>query len=203
VVLLVGVAGPATCRPSWYQPAAIDHARLKADQRDFVHLVDSIGAALNAGREIVFEVDERQLNRWIAAGGELWPGAANRPDGVETPYAVLLDGGRVRVGAVLQAEPFGAVVSATGRCRIGPDELGIEIESVRCGVLPVPRGWVLSWLRDVAATSRSGAGRVSDAFLWLPNYFVWENGRRPFRVRELAVSRGRARVALEPTGHRR
>jgi hypothetical protein len=72
LIVLVAV-GLATCRPEWYAPAAIDRVQLKSDKADFANLLDRIGAALNAGEAIEFEITEHQLNRWLAARGEIWP----------------------------------------------------------------------------------------------------------------------------------
>jgi hypothetical protein len=197
-LLLMALVGAATCRPSWYRPLAIDHARLKADKRDFVHLVDAIGVALNSGQTIDFELAEEQVNRWLAARGEVWPASGIEVEGLDYPQVNWLGGNRVRVAATVTGRPIELIVSAIARCELVSGQLVIQLEGARCGVLPVPRGRILDPIRQWLSGHPDDSVAVSAGAVSLRNRWVWENGKRPFRLRDLEISDGAARVSLEP-----
>jgi len=200
LVTVVAVVAAATCRPSWYAPAAIDVAQLKTDQKAVVDLWDAIGAALNAGRPIDFELRADQLNRWLAARQELWPEleVEIELEGARDPQLQLLDGNRLRIGATAATGAADLVVSATLHLELSGDELRLQVESVRAGVLPIPRDRVLDPVRALLSTEDTARAALVGHTITLRNRWVWRNGERRFRVRELAVSNGLARVSFEP-----
>ena len=89
---LIAIGCALTCRPTWYEPASIDYARLKADKRELVGLADEIGAALNGRRSIDLELYEDQINRWITARAEIWPDSQTSLEPLRRPQITLLGG---------------------------------------------------------------------------------------------------------------
>ena len=194
---LVALGCAVTCRPGWYTPTSIDRALFKADKRALVKLLDDIGSALNAGRPIDVEVDQAQLNRWLAARAT-WP-VPPPAEIADLQYlrVALLGAQRVRVGATVEWAGHRWVVSFTGRIERRPGELYLHCEARHLGVLRVPR-----LLLRRAADWRGADDRVrrllSDGLLGVPDRGIWSNGRRPFRLRAVAVSQGVLRVSLSP-----
>ena len=201
-LLLLLVVAAATCRPSWYQPQAIDYSRLKTDKQDFAGLVDAIGAALNSGQPIDFELAEEQLNRWLAARAEIWPGLRIQVEGLEYPQVSCLPGNRLRLSATVTGRPIELILSATVSCELAPDQLVMRLEDARCGLLPVPRGRILAPIRQWLAEQPGEGVSLSGHAISLRNRYVWENGKRPFRLRGLQISDRCVRASLEPLSTR-
>lgn len=200
VLLLAAVAltWTATRRPAWYQPAAVDPGRLHDDKGALAALMDEIGAALNGGRNLTFELREDQVNRWIAARAEMWPGAPAALGPLSDPQVLFL-GDRIRIAATIAHGGVRTVVSLTGRIKVTPDSLFVECESARLGALPVPREWVAKWAAQMPLVAKHLAIRPGgDRTVSLANEWVWPNGKRRCRLGELQVLNGVARVVLEP-----
>lgn len=206
LVLLIILGCAVTCRPSWYQPGAIDVARLEDDKRDLVRLLDGVGDALNQSLPIDIELDEAQVNRWIAARRELPldledPAVAAFADvlgQLESPCVRFLGDDRIRLGAMVEYAGFRTVAAASlklvledGRVRIAPD-------GVSAGVLPLPARALLRRV-DEAVAGQGGAGPVfRDGAAEAPDHGRWPNGKRPFRVARLSVVSGRLQARLVP-----
>lgn len=189
----------AACRPRWYVPAAVDMRRLEGDKDALARLVDEISAALNGGRAIDFELTDAQLNRWVAARREVWPGEDWLELGpLELPL-VRFEEGAVRVAAVVRRGGWGCVVSCSARVSATHDELTARIESVAAGRLPIPRAAAAAGLFRAAFRSAARERMLSDGeSLPLRNEFVWPNGKRRFRVQSMTFARGSVRVRLSP-----
>jgi len=196
--LLLAALGSATCRPGWYRPGTVDYSRLAADKRELVALLDEIGAALNAGRPIEVVLTEEQINCWIAARDELWPGLQVELVGLAFPQVNLLEGDRVRLAATAKNGPVSVILSAIGRCELADDQIRIRIERVCSGRLPILREPVLKPLRQ--ALAETGGQRVTiggdTVAIW--NVWRWRNGDRRFRIGDFETARGRVRLRLEP-----
>lgn len=196
VLVIVFVVGAATCRPSWYEPAAVDPARLRTDKQELVELFDSIGDALNNGQAIRCELDEAQFNRWLAARDEIWPlvGFEFELEGASYPQIQLLEGNRLRFGFTSTRSPVSVVMSVTLRLELSGTDLLVHLEGVRAGALPIPRSLVTRALR----TQEGALDLVDGATIRLPNDAIWPNGERPFRIESIEISAGRALVELAP-----
>lgn len=199
LTLLVLVAiGMATCHPSWYAPPVIDRVRLKADKADFANLLDRIGAKLNGGDAVEFELSEDQVNRWFVARAEIWPALRFELQGVSGVQINLLDGDALRLAGTVSNGPLSVVLSAVARCRVDPAEVVIGIESLRAGKIPIPGGKVLTPLRQAIARGDSQTATMSAETVRLRNQWTWKNGNRPFRLERLEIAARMARVRLAP-----
>ncbi len=196
--LLLAAGTALTCRPSWYQPASIDYGRLQDDKRAQLRLENEISAALNRNSPIEFELDQGQVNRWIAARHELWPAEAPSLEPFRRPQIVFLDGNRVRLGALLDRSGLQLVLSATFRLEAQADGLAVTWDAVRAGALPTPRRLIAEAARKL--TDRLGLDRQAliNGRMTLPIEGTWPNGKRPFRIVDLSISGGVLRVRLEP-----
>jgi hypothetical protein len=195
LLLLGGVYLAATCRPSWYQPIAVDQSRLREDKREFVGLLDRIGHALNRGESIVLTFDEAQLNRWIVARDELWPGTSLQIAGIEQPFLSLLSGSRLRLAVTATATAVPAVISLTVSVSVERDLVLLEVDGVQAGRLPVPSEQLLAQIGDMLPPERAA---LRDGVIRVGNSWIWENGQQPFRIASLTVMPGQAEVVLEP-----
>lgn len=200
-VLLGGLlcaAGALTCRPSWYQPAQIDYTLLEADKHAQLKIENDISAALNGNFPVVIELSERQVNRWIAARDQLWPGETPSIAPFEQPHISFFADGGVRLAALVEQSGVRAVLSATFRFEMIGDDLIVTWNDVHAGVLPAPAKLLEEAARRIADRLRLDDRVFSERALTLPNHGSWPNGKRSFRVVEIAIERGAARVMLEP-----
>lgn len=200
VVLFAGVLGGLACRPSWYSPAAIDYARLKADKADLANTLDRIGGALNSGAPITIALNADQVNRWLTARDEIWPDVDPPAlDVLRDPQIAFLDGGVIRAAARVAYRGWPAVVSGDVGVRIDGERIHLEIGRPRIGVVPIP---LVRWrLQSALARGMEQAGVPVDASgggLAIDNDWVWPNGKRRFSIQSLEVSNGSLRVTLQP-----
>jgi len=196
-VLLIIVGCAATCRPGWYEPAAVDYERLRQDKVDLLQLQDDISAALNAGQTIEFTLAEDQVNRWITARGELWPDIGLDLGPLRDPV-VHFAGGQIRLGATLSAAGFRPVLAVACRGAASADNVRIELTGMRIGVLPIPAGAFNDTLAASLKHSRLPATLPEAGVILLRNDFVWPNGKRRCRVATLEIGDGTVRVVIEP-----
>ncbi len=197
VLLLVSLGLALTWRPAWYQPAALDRARLHEDKTALARLQDDISAALNAGREIRVALTEEQVNRWLAARDELWPEALLDAQGVDQPHVSFLDGA-ARLAVTLRRGAWGSVAGVVCRPELRGEEIRLHFEHTTLGAVPIASGWVDGLLAGVPATA--GVRKPGTNTITLPREWTWPNGKRPCRLREFKLSAGRLEFVLEPVG---
>jgi hypothetical protein len=194
VITIVGFLVAGTRRPQWYHPAPLDRSRLHADKAALANLEEQISAALNAGQEARFQVDEDQLNRWLSAGAEIWPQLAVDLGPFQQPRVLLRDG-RIQVAA--RSRIGGVQVVAVLDCavEVTEDTLVLHWKPPRLGAIPAPRRWVSDMLtrHAIGTAVNTRVGTVT-----FDNDLVWPNGKRRFRLRELKIADGVATVVLEP-----
>jgi hypothetical protein len=198
VGLLLALGGTLTCRPSWYQPVSIDYGRLEDDKRAQLGLENRISAALNDRRPVEVELDEAQVNRWIAARHELWPTEAPSLEPFERPQIVFLSDNRVRVAALAKRAGVRVVLSATFRIDLQSDGIVVKCDAVHTGALPTPRRLIEKAAGTLADRLRLDRATVSAGIMTLPNEGTWPNGKRRFRITDLSIEDGRAHLKLAP-----
>lgn len=198
---LVVIALPAAAlwRPIWYRPPSVDFSRLKQDERDLVALLESVGARLADDAGVVLELDAAQINRWIAARETLWP-EAHQPDlgPLRDPYVQIYAADRLRVGATASYGGWSAVISTDWHLELVGEDIRLRCEAVRIGALPVASA---AWLGRIAGLAQRALPRLSvgpDGVVAAPVEWEWPNGKRRFRIAELALSPGRVVVGLAP-----
>jgi hypothetical protein len=196
--LLLALGAALTCCPSWYEPPSIDYSRLQDDKRAQLRLENRISAALNDNRPVEFELDQAQVNRWIAARHELWPAEAPSFEPFERPQVVLLDGNRLRVGALLDHAGMQLVLSATLHLEAQPDGLVVNWDALRAGALPVPRRLIAGAARRLTDRLELDSQALFNQSITLPVEATWPNGKRRFRIADLSIRAGVMRVSLEP-----
>jgi hypothetical protein len=187
-----------TCRPRWYQPAAIDYTRLDADKRDATNLGDHIGDGLNARRPVDIVLDEAQINRWIAARSELPPGISLDLGPLRNPFVDLANGDRVRIGALVERGGLKVVASVTAQIAVDADVLRIRIDGVNAGAAPAPLTLIEPLLHDALARSGKADRLAGERVIVIPNDFTWPNGKRRFRITAVHIDDNAARIRLEP-----
>lgn len=201
LVLLAAVlyAGAAlTCRPAWYQPLSIDYQRLEDDKRAQHRLENIISASLNDSRPVELELEQDQLNRWIAARNELWPGEVPSIEPFSRPQIMLEDGNRVRLAARVEHAGMRVVLSAVFEVELHEDALVVAWDAVRAGALPTPAKLLDQAAHKLADRLDLPADAVADGRITLPNRGRWPNGQCRFRITDLTITAGRLRVRLEP-----
>ena len=198
LLVLIAVVAAITCRPSWYEPRSIDYTVLEADKRAQLRMENQISAALNQRRPIALELSEDQVNRWIAAREELWPGRVPTMEPLHRPMVRFLDQNRVGLAAEAQRASVRVVVSLTLTLTLTNDSVEIAWSAARAGALPLPRGYLDQIGKAVEALLDSREIERQQGRLVLPSAGVWPNGKQRFRLTELIVESGLLRARLEP-----
>ena len=199
IVVLPLVGGLAlTCRPSWYQPVSIDYTHLQEDKRTQLRLENEISAALNNNRAVEIELEEAQVNRWIAARDELWPGETPSLEPFPRPQVVFLEPNRVRLAALVERSGMPVVLSATFQIDLQADGLVLSWERARAGVLPTPGKLIEQAARRLTRRLRLDEQAATAGQVTLPGEWTWPNGKRRFRLADLAINDGVLRVTLVP-----
>lgn len=196
--LLLALGGALTCRPAWYQPASIDYGRLQDDKRTQLRLENQISAALNGNSPIDIELDETQVNRWIAARHELWPTEAPSLEPFSRPQVVLLNKNRLRLAGLVEQSGLVVLLSTTLGIELRDDKLVVSWNAIHAGALPAPRKLVQRVLHKLFDSLDSADEVLSSRALAFPNEWVWPNGKRRFRIADVSIGDGVARVRLEP-----
>lgn len=183
-------------RPSWYQPRSIDFNRLDQDKQAVWRLADEIGRALAGGKPLTLTLSEADLNRWIAARGELWPDQeALRLPGAESPMVRLREGGVIGLAATAASGAVRCVASVDLRIAVTEQHLELSLTGAGLGRLPVP-GAVLR--RALASTPAAERLSADGERIIVPNEFEWKNGKRRFRLSAVRVDAGEVQVTLTP-----
>ena len=112
----------------------------------------------------------------------------------------IMDDNRIRLAATVDYGGVRAVLSATVRVELAPERLLLHVESLRAGLLPVPRGQLL----ELARTNLEGRGdtsvTITEGTITLRNEWTWPNGKPRLRIARLETAAGVCRVSLEPVG---
>ncbi|MGE0479099.1 MAG: hypothetical protein AB7Q17_01385 [Phycisphaerae bacterium] len=195
----IGLPAAVLWRPTWYRPPSVDFSRLKEDERDLVAMLESVGARLANDASVLLEIDVAQANRWIAARELLWP-EAHQPDlgPIRNPYVAISAADRLRVGAVASYGGWRAVISTDWHVELTGENIRLRCEAVRIGALPVGGA---AWLGTVAEFAQEALPRLSvdpNGVVVMPLDWEWPNGKRRFRVSELALAPGRVVLRLAP-----
>lgn len=195
---LLAVGCAISCRPSDYRPVTLDYTRLESDKRALSDILERIGVELNHGRPVEFEIEEEQLNRWIAARRELpIDPAAFEVQGLQKPAVRLMDG-KIRLYGLAERSGWQTVISLD--VSVTPSSDMIRVAPVRAafGAAPLP-GMAMDTVRDTLKDllTPEGAKMTADG-VELPNRAVWENGERPFRFESIEIKSGKAKIKLAP-----
>ncbi|MFQ5805144.1 MAG: hypothetical protein ACE5I3_01700 [Phycisphaerae bacterium] len=196
--LLLSAGAALTCRPAWYRPVSIDYSRLPEDKRAQLRLENEISAALNRNAPIEIELDEAQVNRWIAARHELWPTEAPSLEPFQRPQVVFRRGNRVRLAALVEQSGMQVVLSATFHVDLQPDALVVTWDAVHAGALPTPRKLIEKAARKLTRRLGLAEQDVTHGRMTLPVEGTWPNGKRRVRIANLVISDGVVHVSLAP-----
>lgn len=192
--------------PPWYQPAPVPAADLQAVKDDLARFEIGLSERMNGDRPFSFAIAQEQLNRWLAARERMWPPArAWIPPMMDDPF-VVFEPGRVLLAGTVTVGGVRTVLNARAEIRIDNAQLFLRVFGVKGGSLPVPDALVREHLRELDARHRrTTAGpamlpSAEDVIVgWrIPAEFVWPNGKRRFRVRDVRIERGTMTFELQP-----
>ncbi len=186
-------AGAAVTRPGWHQPRSIDFRVLPDDKAELLTLENRISEALNANHAVTVEIEEAQVNRWLAARQDLLANLIALPLDLERP-SVRFDATGIRLATTRRVAGWNFIISAGGMPRISGDAVHLDDAHAAVGRLAVPLRWVVSWLPP----ARSDKALLDLRNLRMNRLFVWTNGERRCQLTELECRPGVVRVTLAP-----
>lgn len=145
---LTGVAlllyGAATHSPSWYRPAVVAPADYAAIRNELPTFGSAIGTHLKQGQPFRIILTDEEINRWIAAREQIWPGFKDAlPSGIEDPV-IAFQPGRIVAGIRYATDRVTSVLSLglTAEVEASGAAIRIGVGDFRIGLLPVPRALV-------------------------------------------------------------
>ncbi|MCP4592392.1 MAG: hypothetical protein GY842_16795 [bacterium] len=219
VVVSIAVLWLALHRiPSWYVPVYVAHDQLDAVRADTARTYNRFGNRLVRRKTFDLKFNEDQVTAWINAREHIWPESGGwLPAWIEDPV-VRFRAGSMVVAARIHADHVQFVGSAALTVEIGADDiLVIRLQRASAGALPIPVGLLAEPLAQLLRLE----GRDLD-FMPLPvadaaryfresepvqaltegvrraNRFIWENGRRPYRIADLKIDEGSLTLTIEP-----
>ncbi len=188
-------------RPGWYRPPVLDDEGLGRAQRDAVAAADDFGDRLVIRRAFTVTLLERRVNEWLAALPKAWPEAKELLPPELLEPAVHFAAGRLQVGVRLDRRELQSIVSFDLLPSVSADgrTLVFRLGAIRSGAMPIPVSLMERWLKPIIAENASRDAPVpADALFAIPNRFVWPNGERAFRIKNLTASDGQVLIDIEP-----
>ncbi len=193
--------------PAWYRPLWLTHTEVEAVGREAQQAFELISQKMAGGRAFSVTLDDRQINRMLAARRVIWPASTDwLPADLRTP-CVALAGEQVMVGLRWRRGEVQSILSAAVRLSADDQHLAIALGSARAGALPLPLA-ALRRLRGRPAEAAPGATRSGSQIgadllharpaAAVSNEFVWPNGKIRFRVTDIAVDGSTLRVRVCP-----
>jgi hypothetical protein len=142
---LVGLAGlvlvAVASRPGWYQPATVGPEDYPVIRNEIPTFGGAIGTYLERGQPFRITLQDDQVNRWIAARGEIWPGLSDAlPQEIADPV-VSFQPGRIVLGVRYDGSKISSVLSLAVNLEMDAARgaVLVKVDRLRAGLLPVPR----------------------------------------------------------------
>jgi len=187
-------------RPSWYRPPVLNEEGLGRAQRDAIAAADDFGDRLVIRRAFSVTLVDGRVNEWLAALPEAWPESKELlPPELGEP-AVHFAAGRLQVGVKLDRRELQSIVSFDLLPTVSADgrTLNFRLDAIRSGAMPIPVSLMERWLKPIITENvADNAPAPADALFALPNRFVWPNGERAFRIKNLTLSDGQLQIDIE------
>ena len=142
---LVGLAGlvlvAVTSRPGWYQPATVGPEDYPLIRNEIPTFGGAIGTYLERGQPFRITLQDDQVNRWIAARGEIWPGLGDALPRELADPVVSFQPGRIVLGVRYNSPTFSSVLSLAVNLEMDAARgaVLVKVDRLRAGHLPVPR----------------------------------------------------------------
>ena len=204
--------------PEWYAPVYVPEVRMNQVRADAVHSYNRFGNAVVRRGTFDFTLDDRAVSEWIAARERIWPESGDwLPEWVSEPVVRFRDG-HILVGARLDFGDRQLIAGARLTVELGSDDiLVVRLERVTAGSLPLPLGALAGPLTRLLRLEDHDLdflpGPVADAAQYFresepvaalsrgvrrANRFIWENGRRPYRIQTIEITDGKLTLTIEP-----
>jgi hypothetical protein len=131
----------ATSRPSWYQPLTVKAEEYPAIRNEVPNFGNEIGRHLKEGQPFRISLPQDEVNRWLAARGEIWPGLQDAFPKCLVDPVVSFEPGRIVLAVRYENGGVSSVLSAAVNLRMEENRgaIRVRIDSLRAGYLPIPR----------------------------------------------------------------
>lgn len=142
---LLGLAGAiwigVTHTPGWYRPACVTADDYRIIRNELPSFGSAIGAYLERGQPFRIELTDAQINRWLAARGQIWPSLRRvLPAEIQDPV-IAFEPGRILVGARYEKNGVSTVLSLATTLEVegSGSAIAVRLGGVYAGLLPVPQ----------------------------------------------------------------
>ncbi len=131
----------AVARPGWYQPATVAPDEYPALRNELPNFGSAIGSYMERGQPFRITLLDSQVNRWLAARAEIWPGLRDDLPREMAGPVVSFQPGRIVLGVQYNGPRISSILSLAVNLRLEASRgaIHVEVDSLRAGYLPVPR----------------------------------------------------------------
>ncbi len=219
VMLAVAGTGWLALRhiPDWYQPVQVPEGRLQQVRDSLTDKFSEISAEMVAGATFEVFLTDQTVTEWVAARGAIWPEADRWLPSWLTDPVVAFTPGRVVLGVHLNHDGWESIIGAHLAVGVEGQDLVLRLEGVTAGALPVPLSTLAKPLDRLTHADRLDIDALPDelaeAVRTLRRHgalstlarghrgrgpFVWKNGDRPYRLRQVQIGDGWLKAVIEP-----
>jgi len=204
--------------PRWYAPPSLTADDLPRIRATLPAAFEEFSRRLVAGKTFDFTLVADTINEWIAARTTIWPDARDAlPTNLREPV-VVFDNGLATVGATVINGTLRAIVSSGVSVTVAGDTIELRLANTAVGGLSLSPAWLTSVVDlpvddelehlvqnasdtvqfiDDATPNRSIVQRLANG-IRVQNRFLWPNGKRWFRIRDIRLATGRLTLTVQP-----
>lgn len=203
--------------PSWYRPVPVPEQELQRVRDSLAEAFRDVSDLMVAAEPFEFTLQDATVSEWITARGQIWPDSeAWVPPWLRDPVVVFAPG-TIILAAHLDRDGWESIVAVHLAVTVEQGEVVMRLERVTCGALTIP--WSLldepldrlihSERLDVQAMPdelasvmrklrRAEAGGLFASGVRFRPPFIWKNGDRPYRIREVLIGDGWLMLRIDP-----
>jgi len=207
LVALLGAWLTVQYMPGWYAPARVAPQNVQETKDNLTAAFTDFSEKVNRDEPFRFALSQEQVNRWLAVREEFGPQARELfPTWLSDPVIIMRQD-RLGLAGTVSHKGFRSVVSLWWRIAPGPERVRVQLTGVRAGGLPIPHkagiALVGRFLPPADGRRRddppSLVERVEQllAGKQVENRFLWENGKREFRLVSLELTNGALRLTAQ------
>lgn len=203
--------------PDWYRPARVPPEQEQMVRDDITATYDSLNIGMNESTQSFdHRFTQDQINAWLAMLERMWPNSRKWLPPEMTDPQIAIDPEGIRLAITYRYQDIRTVLNAQFHAIADTDGITLRLLGVYAGSLPMPNARVQKLLTQIDTNVISDEKRTISPLqdrpmpplatlfdgIRLPNDYVWENGKKPFRITQLTFEPGELIVKFDPLPRR-
>ncbi|MHC4443889.1 MAG: hypothetical protein ACYTBZ_03200 [Planctomycetota bacterium] len=199
--------------PSWYRPLQIPPANHQKIRDDLTYTYNQINVSINkSNHPFEYRLTQDQINAWLAIKEKIWPASRKWLPAQLTEPFISIDKDTIRLAATYRRGKLKTVLSAQLKAQANQKGILLRLLEVSGGSLNTPQAWVRKRLKKIDSNvwpaqkhpkyqyGNQKLPQLSQLYngIMLPNAWVWQIGKRPFRIIGLKLENGAAVITFQP-----